>query len=98
MSEIEISIGFSHSPAEMEHIENIIIGEKWERLQNLNLCKPKKNDPNIVIIDEILESGDTGRTEFVALKTARWLFCDFWKVPKIWDKISSKVNSGEGGH
>lgn len=104
MTDLKISISYSKDNQSLEYIGDLIVGETWERISKLNLCKPKKDQLNIVVIDEIIDNdGTINRTEIFDITTAEWLLCEFWKVKKVWDKIEMlktgrKHNNNKGGH
>jgi len=94
--ETKIDIYFSALPNDdLEILGSFIVGESWERIKRLNLCKPKKSDKNIVIIDLKERNGDITDTEFVSLGTAKWLIGKFWNVPEAVKGLEKMVSAAK---
>ena len=77
-----LNIYFSGDEDDLEILGRFVVGEPWERIKRLNLCKPKQTDKNIVVMDLMEKNGDIADTQLVSLSTAKWLIGEFWKVPQ----------------
>ncbi len=87
-----LNIQFSNTPtSELMPICEIEVGETWDRIKRMNLEKPPKMAPNVVLFDRLAENGDIEDTEVVTSDTARWFLGDFWKLPKAVKALDKAV-------